>query len=170
MNCFPWHAHTVGMESGIPRGLKNGASIADLLGIELPPKVNMQNLMRYHSACLGFTGSGKSNFTSHPIREAMKAYPDLRVVIFISEEERLIFHSLQQVIQQSMCIPHIPFCSGISHSDSADSRDRVTDRLREYPPPADGCVHSDEIELVSRVAYNLRFSPVVRPSQRSEKP
>ena len=42
----------------------------------------MQNLVRYHSACLGFTGSGKSNFTSHLIREAMKAHPDLRVVIF----------------------------------------------------------------------------------------
>jgi hypothetical protein len=70
------------MESGIPRGLKNGASSADLLGFELPLKVNMQNLVRYHSACLGFTGSGKSNFTSHLIREAMKAHPDLRVVIF----------------------------------------------------------------------------------------
>jgi DNA helicase HerA-like ATPase len=80
--CFPWHAHTVGTESGIPRGLENGASIADLLGFELPLKVNMQNLVRYHSACLGFTGSGRSNFTPHLIREAMKAHPDLRVVIF----------------------------------------------------------------------------------------
>ena len=80
------------MESGIPRGLKNGASIADLQGFELPLKVNMQNLVRYHSACLGFTGSGKSNFTSHLIREVMKAHPDLRVIIFISEEERLTFH------------------------------------------------------------------------------
>jgi hypothetical protein len=62
--------------------IKNGASIADLLGFELPLKVNMQNLVRYHSACLGFTGSGKSNFTSHLIREAIKAHPDLRVVIF----------------------------------------------------------------------------------------
>jgi hypothetical protein len=84
------------MESGIPRGLKNGASIADLLGFELPLRVKMQNLVRYHSACLGFTGSGKSNFTSHPIREVMKAHPDLRVVVFISEEERLTFHSLCQ--------------------------------------------------------------------------
>jgi len=42
----------------------------------------MQNLVRYHSACLGFTGSGRSDFTPHLIREAMKAHPDLRVVIF----------------------------------------------------------------------------------------
>jgi len=62
--------------------IKNGISIADLLGFNLPLKVNMQNLIRYHSACLGFTGSGKSNFTSHLIREAMKSEPDLRVVIF----------------------------------------------------------------------------------------
>ena len=62
--------------------IKNGASIAHLLGFDLPLKVNMQNLVRYHSACLGFTGSGKSNLTSHLIREAMRAQPDLRIVIF----------------------------------------------------------------------------------------
>lgn len=62
--------------------IENGASIANLLGFNLPLKVNMQNLVRYHSACIGFTGSGKSNFTSQLIREAMKAQPDLRVVIF----------------------------------------------------------------------------------------
>lgn len=62
--------------------INDGAPIANLLGFNLPLKVSMQNLVRYHSACLGFTGSGKSNFTSHLIKGAMKAQPDLRVIIF----------------------------------------------------------------------------------------
>jgi hypothetical protein len=62
--------------------IKGGVSIGDLLGFGLPLKVNLQNLVRYHSACLGFTGSGKSNFTSQLIRKALENQPDLRIVIF----------------------------------------------------------------------------------------
>jgi hypothetical protein len=62
--------------------IKEGVPIGDLLGFELPLKVNLDNLVRYHSACLGFTGSGKSNFTSSLIRKAMEDQHDLRVVIF----------------------------------------------------------------------------------------
>lgn len=62
--------------------IKNGVPIGDLLGFRLPLKVNLENLVRYHSACLGFTGSGKSNFTSNLIRKALENQPELRVVIF----------------------------------------------------------------------------------------
>jgi hypothetical protein len=60
----------------------NGTAIGRLLGFGLPLKVNLENLVRYHSACLGFTGSGKSNFTSNLIRKAVDQQPDLRVVVF----------------------------------------------------------------------------------------
>ncbi len=62
--------------------IKDGVQIGQLLGFNLPLRVNFENLVRYHSACLGFTGSGKSNFTSNLIREALRTLPDLRVVIF----------------------------------------------------------------------------------------
>lgn len=62
--------------------IRDGVAIGQLLGFDLPMKISMENLVRYHSACLGFTGSGKSNFTSHLIREALRTQPDLRVVIF----------------------------------------------------------------------------------------
>jgi hypothetical protein len=62
--------------------IKNGVPVGDLLGFNLPLRVNFENLVRYHSACLGFTGSGKSNFTSNLIREALRNQPDLHVVIF----------------------------------------------------------------------------------------
>ncbi len=62
--------------------MKDGVSIGGLLGFDLPLKVSLENLVRYHSACLGFTGSGKSNFTSNLIRQALDDQPDLRVVIF----------------------------------------------------------------------------------------
>lgn len=62
--------------------IKDGVPIGQLLGFDLPLKVSLENLVRYHSACLGFTGSGKSNFTSNLIRQALGTQPDLRVVIF----------------------------------------------------------------------------------------
>ena len=62
--------------------IRNGTAIGNLLGFGLPLKVNLENLVRYHSACLGFTGSGKSNFTSNLIRKALSQQPDLRVVVF----------------------------------------------------------------------------------------
>jgi DNA helicase HerA-like ATPase len=62
--------------------IKEGTPIGDLLGFGLPLKVDLENLVRYHSACLGFTGSGKSNFTSDLIRRALGKQPDLRVVVF----------------------------------------------------------------------------------------
>lgn len=62
--------------------IKEGTPIGDLLGFGLPLKINLENLVRYHSACLGFTGSGKSNFTSYLIRKALGEQPDLRVVVF----------------------------------------------------------------------------------------
>lgn len=62
--------------------IKSGVSIGNLLGFDLPLNISMENLVRYHSACLGFTGSGKSNFTSNLIREAVDTQPDLRVVVF----------------------------------------------------------------------------------------
>lgn len=62
--------------------IRDGVPIGELLGFDLPLKVNLENLVRYHSACLGFTGSGKSNFTSNLIREALRTQPDLRVVVF----------------------------------------------------------------------------------------
>jgi hypothetical protein len=62
--------------------INEGTPIGELLGFGLPLKVNLENLVRYHSACLGFTGSGKSNFTSNLIRKALEGLPDLRVVVF----------------------------------------------------------------------------------------
>ena len=62
--------------------IKDGVALGDLLGFELPLKISMENLVRYHSAVLGFTGSGKSNLTSILIREALRDQADLRVVVF----------------------------------------------------------------------------------------
>jgi hypothetical protein len=109
--------------------IKNGASIADLLGFELPLKVNMQNLVRYHSACLGFTGSGKSNFTSHLIREAMKAQPDLRVVIFDIAGEYFI-HLADAFADKGMFYSSEPFDSVDQFLDSQVVPETLEEKLQ----------------------------------------
>ena len=76
-------AHILSRETvGKFLSMKDGTTVAALLGFELPLKINMHNLIRYHSACLGFTGSGKSNLTSHLMRKALEALPDLHIIIF----------------------------------------------------------------------------------------
>lgn len=49
--------------------------------------VNIEKLLHFHVGSFAFSGSGKSNLTSMVVRKALKAVPDLKVVIFdISSE------------------------------------------------------------------------------------
>ena len=108
--------------------IKNGASIADLLGFNLPIKVNMQNLIRYHSACLGFTGSGKSNLTSHLIREALKSQPDLRVIIFDIAGEYFI-HLADAFTKKGIMYSSEPFDTAEQFLDSQVIPETLEERL-----------------------------------------
>jgi hypothetical protein len=108
--------------------IKNGAPIADLLGFNLPLKVNMQNLIRYHSACLGFTGSGKSNLTSHLIREAMKPQPDLRVIIFDIAGEYFI-HLADAFTKKGIMYSSEPFDTVEQFLDSQVIPETLEERL-----------------------------------------
>src|SRR5208283_5170149 len=56
--------------------------IGTMPGFGLPFTVDMGNLIRYHCGFFAFTGSGKSNLTSVLIRKALKADPELTVVVF----------------------------------------------------------------------------------------
>jgi hypothetical protein len=62
--------------------VKDGVQIGEIMGGKQPLKVDMRNLIRYHSGAFGATGAGKSNFTSQLIRKAMELEDDLRIVIF----------------------------------------------------------------------------------------
>jgi len=111
--------------------IKDGARIADLLGFDLPLKVNMQNLVRYHSACLGFTGSGKSNFTTHLVREAMRAQPDLRVVIFDIAGEYFIHLADMFTKKTSVIYTSEPFESIEQFLDSQVVPETLEERLQK---------------------------------------
>ena len=56
--------------------------IGTMSGFGLPFTVDMGNLIRYHCGFFAFTGSGKSNLTSLLVRKAVKADPELTVVVF----------------------------------------------------------------------------------------
>jgi hypothetical protein len=62
--------------------VKDGTEIGEIMGAEQSLRVNMSNLIRYHSGSFGATGAGKSNFTSQLIRRALESGEDIRVVIF----------------------------------------------------------------------------------------
>lgn len=49
---------------------------------DIPFTVNLEKLLHYHVGVFAFTGSGKSNLTSLVVRKAVKACPDMKVVIF----------------------------------------------------------------------------------------
>lgn len=109
--------------------IKEGSRIANLLGFDLPLKVTMSNLVRYHSACLGFTGSGKSNFTSHLVREAMKAQPDLRVIVFDIAGEYFIHLADMFIKKTSIMYTSEPFESTEQFLDSQVVPETLEERL-----------------------------------------
>ncbi|HYC26909.1 MAG TPA: DUF87 domain-containing protein, partial [Nitrososphaerales archaeon] len=48
----------------------------------IPFSVNLESLIHYMGGVFAFTGSGKSNLTATIIRKALRAIPDLKVVVF----------------------------------------------------------------------------------------
>ncbi|MDG6965636.1 MAG: ATP-binding protein [Nitrososphaerota archaeon] len=68
-----------------PGGETEDYSLGRLHGFtdgSIPFSVNLEQLIHYMSGTFAFTGSGKSNLTATVIRKALKAIPDLKVVIF----------------------------------------------------------------------------------------
>jgi len=59
-----------------------GERIGTMIGFDLPLKINMENLVRFHAGMFGFTGVGKSNLTSSLLRRVVKSEGDLTTVIF----------------------------------------------------------------------------------------
>ncbi|HZW85556.1 MAG TPA: DUF87 domain-containing protein, partial [Nitrososphaerales archaeon] len=60
-------------------------SIGNLLGFSdgtIDFSVDLEKLIHYMSGVLAFTGSGKSNLTATVVRKALRAIPDLKVVVF----------------------------------------------------------------------------------------
>ncbi|HEV2226055.1 MAG TPA: DUF87 domain-containing protein, partial [Nitrososphaerales archaeon] len=68
-----------------PKGDANDYSLGYLLGFvenSISFSLNIENLIHYMGGVFAFTGSGKSNLTAVVIRKALRAIPDLKVVIF----------------------------------------------------------------------------------------
>ena len=61
--------------------ISGGTEIGTMAGFDLPLTIDMDNLIRYHSSFLGFTGTGKSNLTSGLLRLALKRDQGLTAVV-----------------------------------------------------------------------------------------
>jgi DNA helicase HerA-like ATPase len=61
--------------------VSSGERIGTMAGFNLPFTIDMDNLVRYHSGFLGFTGTGKSNLSSALLRVALKHDPTLIAVV-----------------------------------------------------------------------------------------
>jgi hypothetical protein len=59
-----------------------GTDVGTLIGFELPLRVSMEDLVRFHSGFFAFTGTGKSNLVSTLIRKALHGTDDTRIVVF----------------------------------------------------------------------------------------
>ncbi len=60
----------------------DGTEVGTLLGFDLPLRVSMIDLIRFHSGFFAFTGTGKSNLVSTLIRKSLKDVEDTRIVVF----------------------------------------------------------------------------------------
>lgn len=77
--------------------------IGDLLGViddVLPFTIDFTQLLNYHVGVFCHTGGGKSYLTSMVIRKALRAIPDLKVIVFDVSSEYGI-HLLDQLVANS---------------------------------------------------------------------
>jgi hypothetical protein len=68
-----------------PVGNDDDYSLGHLLGFSgtsISFSVNLESLIHYMGGVFAFTGSGKSNLTATVVRKALRAIPDLKVVVF----------------------------------------------------------------------------------------
>ncbi|GIU72851.1 MAG: ATPase [Candidatus Nitrosocaldaceae archaeon] len=82
--------------------IDDGIAIGDLIGFNIPLKVDISNMIRYHTGIFGFTGVGKSNLTSSLLRNAIKTVPDLHTIIFDISGEYII-HLLDMLDKAVIC-------------------------------------------------------------------
>jgi DNA helicase HerA-like ATPase len=111
------------------KGKQEDYSLGTLLGFaqdSIPFSVNLENLIHYMSSTCAFTGSGKSNLTATVIRKALRAIPDLKVVIFDVSSEYGI-HILD-------VLNELP--SRVLFTDSfKDSKDPPADYFKRHATP-----------------------------------
>ena len=79
--------------------IDDGTAIGDLIGFNIPLKVDIANMVRYHTGIFGFTGVGKSNLTSSLLRKAMD---NLNTIIFDVSGEYVI-HLLDMLDKAIFC-------------------------------------------------------------------
>ncbi len=89
--------------------IDDGIAIGDLIGFNIPLKVDIANMVRYHTGIFGFTGVGKSNLTSSLLRRTMD---NLYTIIFDVSGEYVIH--LLDILDEAV------FCS-TEHFDDPDA-------------------------------------------------
>jgi DNA helicase HerA-like ATPase len=67
-----------------------GSEVGEIKGLGIPLTVKMDEIVKYHSGLFGFTGCGKSNFTSYLIRQTVSSMNGISVVVFDVSGEYLI--------------------------------------------------------------------------------
>lgn len=70
--------------------VEGGAQVGEIKGLGIPLTVKIDEIVKYHSGLFGFTGCGKSNFTSYLIRQTLSSTEDVSVVVFDVSGEYLI--------------------------------------------------------------------------------
>lgn len=134
------------------RGDERDFSLGHLLGFTdgtIPFSVNIESLIHYMGGVFAYTGSGKSNLTAVVIRKALRAIPDLKVVIFDVSAEYGI-HILDVLNEMP---------SRILFTDSfKDSKNLPAEYFRRHATPES--LAGREEEFYPKIAYLFRDGKV----------
>ena len=77
--------------------------IGRLIGYQIPLTIDIYSLYKYHTGIFGFTGSGKSNLTSHLIRKTLAKIPEIKIVILDISGEYTV-HLLDKLVEEKATI------------------------------------------------------------------
>lgn len=80
--------------------IEGGSELGTLKGYEIPLRVDIYNIFKYHTGVFGFTGSGKSNLVSLLVRKVLDNHDDIKILIFDIAGEYAI-HLLDLLIRMN---------------------------------------------------------------------
>lgn len=138
-----------------PGGAPGDYTIGHLLGFagsSIPFSVNVEQLIHYMGGVFAFTGSGKSNLTAVVIRKALKAIPDLKVVVFDVSAEYGI-HILDVLNEQQSRVIFTDPIKGSADLPREYFRrhaipEGLADREKEFYPKISELFRSGKVEVL----------------------
>lgn len=141
-----------------------GVELGQIIGLDLPLRVRLDRMIRYHCGVFGFTGVGKSNLTSILLRKALHHIPNLKVVILDVSGEYAI-HLIDLLAQSGVLLSTERFDRAEDPVEAFLASQAIPDTLLEKIAPSEDESLSTLRRCASPIVENSLFIDLMAVSE-----